>query len=163
MLAQFNLDSTYRQSEMEKRVSFSNSDGWEYTTGPNEIDIQQYDGNVKTYVNAYVSYLQRETGDSTLTGTLITLSELEDLGCTISEDYSYSWSAGFTCENSDNAEWLVNKQDWWTHSVILDYSSHIWVVCYDGILSFAAYNDNNGALGGVRPVITISKDTLANL
>ena len=88
MLAQYNLGTNYRQSTTAKSVSFSNSNGWAYTPGPKEIDIQAFDGNVKTHVNEYVSYLKSEIGDSTLTGTLITMSELKSLGCTITENYS---------------------------------------------------------------------------
>ena len=159
MLAQFNLDSTYRQSEIENNVHFPNDNGWEYEPGPKEIDIQIWATNPKIYVNAYVSYLQGEIGDSTIIGTLITLAELKELGCTILEDYSRT--AGFTCANSDNADWLVNETFWWTRSAVSDDPGYVWRVNILGELGDVIYHIAD--YGGVRPVITISKEALNNL
>lgn len=121
MLAQFNLDSTYKQSE---------------TTN-------------------YVTYLKGSTGDITITGTLITLAELKELGCTINDDYSYT--SVLTCANSENADWLVSGQYWWTHSAYADDSILVWSVGDDGGLDIRLYDDFGY---GVRPVITISKSAL---
>ena len=156
MLAQFNLGTGYKQSETENGVMFSNNNGWEYT-GPQEINIQLYDGLAKTYVNNYVTYLKGETGDSTLSGTLITLAELKSLGCTINDDYSFT--SGLTCANSENAYWLVNGQYWWTRSARAGNSELIWCVTNGGYLGIDYYDSDRG----VRPVITISKEALANL
>ena len=158
MLAQYNLGINYQQSTTANDVEFSDSDGWEYTPGPKEIDIQSYAGPVKTYINNYVSYLQSETGDSTLSGTLITLVELEDLECTVSSDYAWG-TGGWTCENSSYASWLVNGQNWWTRSSYSDDSSRIW-----GVDASSGLYDNsfNGDFLSVRPVITVSKASLAN-
>ena len=60
MLAQYNIGTENKQSRSHNGVFFSNSRGWEYTPGPKEIEIQQYDGETKTLLNNYVSYLETE-------------------------------------------------------------------------------------------------------
>ena len=155
MLAQYNLGTDYRQSTTTNYVTFSDSKGWEYKPGPKEIDIQSYDGNANTYVNNYVTYLQGVTGDTSLSGTLITLTELKSLGCTINDDYSNS--SGHTCANSEYAEWLVNGDNWWTRSADPTSSNFVWFVYSNGGLNYNSYDGNEH---GVRPVITISKSVL---
>lgn len=156
MLAQYNLDTNYRQSTTENQVAFSNSKGWEYTPGPKEIDIQQYDGDAKTYVNEYVSYLKTQTGDNNLSGTLITLTELKSLGCTgIKDDYSITYNEN--CANSEHKSWLVNSQKWWTRSASPTHKDTVWLVYSDGSLHDYYLHSNTF---GVRPVITISKSAL---
>ena len=155
LLAQYNLDNTYRQSETLNRVTFSESNGWEKVAGASEIDIQAYDGNVKTYVNEYVSFLKQETKDTTITGTLITLSDLKGLGCSITDDNS---GEGIdTCANSEHSEWLLKGQMFWTRSVFYNSDTRIMGVVVDGTIYTGFYD---GIGGGVRPVITISKAAL---
>lgn len=136
-------------------VVFSNSGGWEYTPGPKEIDIQTWSTDLKTYVNEYVSYLKEETGDTSISGDLITMTELGNLGCTISDDYSYNSDS--TCANTSNASWLVNGQKWWTRSADAAYVNRVWYVHTDGHLT--STHSSNGSRG-VRPVITIDKADL---
>jgi hypothetical protein len=155
MFAQYNLGPNYIQDESENDVSFSNSNGWAYTPGPKEIDIQAFDGNAKTYLNEYVSYLKSQTGDDSLTGTLITLTDLKSLGCSINDDYTYS--SDNTCENSSHKLWLINEQLWWTRSAFSNKASIVMTVYNDGSIS----NSDFYYYGlGIRPVITISKDAL---
>ena len=156
MLAQYNLGTDYLQTEEDNYVKFSDSNGWDYEPAPQEIDIQSYDGKVKTYVNEYVSYLQGVTYDSSLTGTLITLTELESLDCPI--NYDSSVSSELNCINSEYADWLINGQYWWTRSADADSSTTVWVVYVLGNLLANSYSDSNG----VRPVITMSKEKLEN-
>ena len=155
MLAQYNLGTDYRQSTTENDVTFSDSNGWEYTPGPKEIDIQTWSTNPKTYVNEYVSYLQGETGDTTLSGDLITLAELGNLGCTVPIDYAWG-SGGWTCTGSEHSNWLINGQYWWTRTAFSDFSGSIWILFDDGDLYSNYYYINSG----VRPVITISKSLI---
>ena len=157
MLAKYNVGIDYKQNSTLRDVMFASSNGWEYTPGPKEIDIQQFDGQVKTHLNEYVSYLKSVTGDANLTGTLITLRELKALGCTITEDYSHA--SDLTCENSEYKSWLVNKQYWWTRSAFSGNPNIVWMVTYFGELQAWSYKDPMGG-NGVRPIITISKDTL---
>ena len=152
MLAQYNLGTDYRQTTTENEVTFSNTSGWEYTAEKKEIDIQLYDGNAKTYVNNYVSHLQEITRDTTLTGNLISLTELKAIGCTINDDYSYT--NGLTCLNSIHSSWIINGQLWYTRSPYSIGPYDAWVVTPSGGLSY------DYLYSSIRPVITVSKETL---
>ena len=157
MLAQYNLGTNYWQSTTTNYVTFSDTNGWEYTPGPKEIDIQTWSTNPKTYVNEYVSKLQTKTGDTTLSGDLITLTELGNLGCTVPSNYS-NGSGGWTCVGSDFSKWLINGQHWWTRSASSAYSPGVWMVYDTGTFGGIAYN----SVFGVRPIITITKDAILN-
>lgn len=157
LLAQYNLGTDYRQSSAQNGAKFANTNGWEYKPGPKEIDIQTWTTNPKTYVNAYVEYLKEELGDDTVTGDLITLKDLEALGCTVPSDYA-SGSGGWNCYDSPYG-WLANGQDWWTCSASSTYSNHVWNVLNDGRLNYYGYHSNIG----VRPTITISKELCDDL
>ena len=160
MLAQYNLGTDYRQSTTANYVSFSNTTGWEYTPGPKEIDIQQYDGNAKTYVNEYVSYLKSQTGDSTITGNLITLTELKGLGCTIDTNYYEEDEEEYHCYSSPYKSWLINDvQNWWTRSANPDFPQSVWMMYNHGLLTIRYYLNN---YFGIRPVITMSKSYFQN-
>ena len=157
MLAQYNLSTDYRQSTTVNKVAFSDGNGWDYTPGPKEIDIQTWSTYPKTYVNAYVEYLKTELGDDSVTGDLITLKELKTLGCRIQDDYT--WTEDETCYSSPYKSWLINGQYWWTRSADSTNASCVWYVYFQGFLSPDTYD-----IGfGVRPVITISKEALKNL
>ena len=121
-----------------------------------DIDIQQYDGNVKTYINEYVNYLKTQIGDTNLSGTLITLAELKSLGCTINDDYSYAETGNHSCENSNNRDWLIISQNIWTRSAYPNIQYRVWIMRTTGILQG---QDHQGT-AGIRPVITISKESL---
>ena len=162
MLASYVLGTDYRQTKSttsgEYGVSFASTYGWEYTPGPKEIDIQTWSTKPKTYVNEYVSYLQEETGDTSITGDLITLAELGTLSCTYPSDYSYvSAASERTCANSSNASWLVKGQHWWTRSALPDIYNIVWLVDTSGALNS---NRCHATDYGVRPVITISKSEI---
>ena len=158
LLAAYNLGDDYRQTSVQNNENLADKSGWEYNPGPNEIDIQLYDGSSKTYVNNYVTYLKEITGDNNLSATLITLSQLKELGCTINDDYSYT--KGLTCANSEHSAWLVNEQGWWTRSVTsVNNADWVWLVEDNGDFLLFPYNYRCG----VRPVITISKEALKNL
>lgn len=126
-------------------------------TSSKEIDIQQYGGEAKSLLNNYVSYLQTELDDKLVSGDFITLTELKGLGCTINDNYSYT--SGLSCKNSSYATWLANGQFWWTRSATSTTPEGVWTVNGGGRFNANYYSD----LYGVRPVITISKNTLKNL
>ena len=110
--------------------------------------------------NNYVLYLQTETGISSISGNLITLAQLKELGCTINDDYRRT--SGLTCANSKHADWLITNQNWWTRSVVTSNSWNLWVVLSSvksGELFIYDYSD--GRI--IRPVITISKSDLKSL
>ena len=159
MLAQYNLGTDYRQSEIENAVSFVDGGafGWEYTPGPKEIDIHIWSTNPKVYINEYVTYLQNETGDLTLSGDLITLKQLKILSCDVPNDYS---ATSVNCSNVEYKEWLFNNQYVWTRSAVSDYSGGIWMIWPNGLYAADSLDVERGEGGGIRPIITISKDYL---
>lgn len=142
----------------------STSSGWEYTLGPKEIDVRNYSSDVASYLDSYQSYLCEFTCDETLSTDLITLSKLGELGCTISEDYTPV--DGLTCESSSYVSWLINNRWFWTKSAYSTDSGRVWVMNPGGLLYskdwslIGYYNDDSN---GVRPVVTISKSSLAEL
>ena len=92
-----------------------------------------------------------------VTGTLITLKELKDLGCTINDDYSYR--SGLTCANSQHISWIQNNMNssFWTRSAVLNEESSIWGVSGQNLEKF---HYSSLYIVAVRPVITISKEEL---
>ena len=139
MLAQQNLSSSYRQSATENYVYFSDVGGWDLGV---DIDFQNYVGSAKTYISAYESYLVSATGDSNLKASLITLSQLQDLGCSTS-----------SCAYSPNASWLVTTYRWWTRTAVSNRESRILGVIPDGVI----YDDYSINTYGLRPTVTISR------
>ena len=100
------------------------------------VDIKIFSSNPKKYVNEYVAYLKKETGATSITGSLITLTELGDLGCTYPSDYKYvSTLSSRTCENSPYARWLNNGQYWWTKSAESQYNMYVWIMFANGNLT----------------------------
>lgn len=163
MLAQYNLGTDYRQSTTVNNQIFATSSGWEYTPGPKEIDIQIWSSNPKTYINEYVTFLQSETGDLSLSGDLITLKELSNLGCVYPSEYELTnLQETRTCENSIHIEWLANEQFWWTKSAESTNENEIWRVDSNGLLDTSNFAINDGWSRGIRPTITISKEILDN-
>ena len=179
MLAQQGLNSSYRQSSSPDYVTFSEANGWSYTPGPMEVDVQQYGDEVKTYVNEYVSYLKEVTRDDSLTGDLITINQLKSLGCTVASN-DYSPTDGDTCSSSPYSDWLVNDHWWWTKSAWSNNSDTLWVVSGDNgylydsnsyshsmatraMWEFIWY-DGHYTLSEetIRPTITISKSYFEN-
>ena len=157
MLAQYNLiysSSNYIQSNTANTVAFSSSTGWEYKPGPKEVDIQTWSSNPKTFVNGYISYLKKHSGDIYLTGDLITVTQLIKLGCTVSSDYTSTGT--HSCIDSPNKDWLLNGQPWWTKSAHAEYASSLWIVYSGGSLG----RDTYASKQSIRPVITIDKDAV---
>lgn len=156
MFAQHNLGTDYKQTTEKNSLNFSNVKGWEYTPGPKDINIELYDGNIKNYLTNYTSYIQDLTQDVTITSNLISLQELKSLGCTISDTYSDDVTN--SCMYSIYKTWLLNDQDWWTRSAYSGRDDYIWV----GSIGGGLYNRSYGSVYGIRPTITISKETLEN-
>ena len=160
MLAQHNIRDTapYKQTSSQMWTTFSSSKGWEYTTGPREIDVNVWGGDSLLLLNNYVSFLYDEYG-IWVTADLITLSQLRDLGCYTPTDYAYGQVGGWNCYSSSYGSWLLNSQSWWTRSINLGFSNSIWIMLDDGLLSVYGFDSSSG----VRPVITISKSDLKSL
>ena len=70
---------------------------------------------------------------------------------------NYSWDEGaWTCLLSKHKEWLIKGQSWWTRSADSEHEKNIWFITDYGDFYYDAGHPN-----GVRPVITISKNTIA--
>ena len=153
LLAQKNLGTNYRQNDSYIHLEFSDSSGWSADT---DVDVQLYDGKVKTYVNQYLSYLKSFVGDSSLSTDLITTSELKNLGCRFFES-AVDGNIYGDCLESPNLSWLNNGVDWWTRTA--SGVSTLYVVS-DEYIELQSYNDDAGesfGVYGVRPVVTVSK------
>ena len=160
-MAQYNLGTDYRQSTTANLVPFSDSNGWKSRV---DIDIQQYNGPVKTYVNEYVDYLNSNL-PGIYKGDLISLSQLGNLGCDLTIiDYSLSTN---NCLDSLYKEWLLNNQMWWTKT---SYSTSTVYAIIGGALypeeykvlqsegeSYEPHPFLESYEKGVRPVITYYK------
>ena len=157
LLAQYNLGTNYKQSQTANSVMFSGNKTWVYSPGPKEIDLQTYCGESKTYVNNYVTYLKGLTGDTSLTGDLITLAQLSDLGCTVSE--TYSEIGGESCSGSSHVSWINNGQSSWTRSAYPNSNGLVWVLSGQNF-SLIAPEGTGAVIVGVRPLITVSKKNL---
>lgn len=160
LLAKENINANFRQEDGVEDLIFSSTYTWPYKPGPKEINVKTYSSGIYNRVNGYVNYLKGILGDSSLTGDLITLKELNSLGCTMNNDYSgkIGLDSGFNCNNSKYLSWLRNGNQWWTKSANSSYSYLIWIMLGDGII-YSSYNDISR---GVRPVVTVSKSTLNN-
>ena len=163
MLAQYNLDRDYEQSSSQSNLSFDVSTS-SFSSYP-EVNIHDETDVVNNYVDNYVSYLKTITGDEFITGDLISLVQLKKLGCNVPDDYYYEYvdemdggSNPYNCIDSDNAYFLDNGQNWWTKSINSGSQQEIWLVDSAGDVS-GWYHI--ASAGGIRPVITISKEVLS--
>ena len=148
LLAQYNLGTNYRQNSIENKVTFANEGYWGEET---LINIQDFDGQVKTYINEYETYLQTLTNDNSISINLLTVNDLENLGC--KQEFP-----SYICSESPNAAWLNNGQSYWTRRASdIEFA---WFVEVDKHLYAGHYSS---ASAGVRPIITISKNTLLEL
>ena len=159
MLAQYNIDHTYLNQTTEQMLTvFSSEYGWPTVPAPKEIDINEWADEVNLVLTPYLQFMKTSFGDDAITADLITLKQLERLGCIIPEDYNLGeaeWG-DYTCAESEYSEWLINGQSWWTRSAESAMSSYVWMMYGAGVLSTSDNIEGNG----VRPVITISKESL---
>ncbi len=107
-------------------------------------------------------FLESETGDENITGDLMSLNDLKKLGCTVPDNYYLNLNnspstTAYNCNNSPYSSTLINGQSIWTKSVNSYSSQEIWYLGQYGELSTG---NKTGLSGGIRPVITISKETL---
>lgn len=129
-------------------VPFSTTNYWYDENTSSLKDIYQdkfiYDSNsnLYPYIKNYETYL-RERGVSSCNATLITLEQLEILGCDV---------LNITCQNS-KYKWMYSTSYWSGTNSLIDNSS-ILTVYYTGSLNnLITYDDSNY---GIRPVINMS-------
>ena len=117
-------------------VVFSDNSGWPYANN-DDINIQDYEGPVKTAINNYKAVVTNASAVR-----LITKTELEGLGCSESE-----WS----CENAP--DWVYSTS-YWTGSAYSGVVDSVWIVGANGFFTYSDFYGIDGSYG-VRPVITI--------
>ncbi len=131
-------------------VSFSDSAGWPYANYAT-INIKNYDGPVKTVLygeNGYEKYIQQSIPDASV--RLITKAELENLGCSVSNE---------TCK-SFSPTWVYSTS-YWVGTADANIANDPWSVSTTGGFSrTGSYNVSNSC--GVRPVLTIPVKQLYN-
>lgn len=109
------------------------------------------ESTIKNYVNAYSVYLLGE-GVSIKDARLITVTELEKLGCESSVDYTTSNTG---CLDSYN--WLYSSA-YWTQTA---YNSNlVYTVMTDGQVEAGPFGVSVDLVFGVRPVIELSIDEI---
>ena len=110
-----------------------------------------YDNNsdVYPYVNRYVGYINSQISGANAQGRLIKTSELEVLGCSMSD---------FTCKDSPaSAPSWVYHTSYWSGSA--DGSGNVWNVGSLGSFNSLGNFDDSSSFG-VRPVIEISSSVI---
>ena len=80
---------------------------------------------------------------------------LKDLDC----DINFTRDGSLSCENTKYKSWLINDQYWWTKTAGFDSIRTVFLVGRTGIL-YSSVSDLDNV--GIRPVITISKESLKN-
>lgn len=136
-------------------ISFSSTAGWSYTPGPKEIDVSVF-SSISPYFRWNVSVFYDDLGSDNFTMDLISLKELRNLGCTISNDYSEKQN--LSCANSPYADWLVSDVSWWTKSASSSNQYNVWVVGDNGVLTAVDCSTSNA----IRPVIHTTITALEN-
>ena len=117
-------------------IAFSNISGWEYKNN-NDIDVQLYDGPVKTAINNYKNILVNITNIR-----LITKRELENLGCDSSINF---------CSNAPS--WIYSTT-YWVGTSLSSNANYVWDVASNSGFGSNPFDYDEHI--GVRPVITIS-------
>ena len=148
------MGDDYSQSQKMNGVNFADSVGWKYEFANVDLDISVYGNVIYSYINEYVVYLKTIIKDDSLSGNVITLNELKDLGCILDDEDTTETA---TCGGSKYLKWLNNNQVWWTRTAFAWESGRIWYFSSNRALYDESPNYNSY---GVRPTITLSKDAL---
>ena len=107
-------------------------------------------------LNDYVYFLQDVTG-AMFYGDFISLQELGKLGCNIPPKYNTSMEITLrNCNDSSYVDWLINGQKWWLRSASSVLPNYVWTFNENGYLPSEYMEEYYG----VRPTITIDKETL---
>ncbi len=151
LFSRYVIGPDYKQTEEIHEVGFANQCTWEYTPGPKEVDIQQFDGPTKDYINNYGVYLKEMMKDSLIKLDLVSMNELKAIGCKINDDYTYTQD--LTCTTSPLADKLINGHYWWLRSAYAQESSRVFIATDKGKLS---YGGGCWFQNGVRPIVIVS-------
>ena len=159
------LTSEYRQVvpgetyadyvDFVKPFGASTSSPWPKPSDTFDIDVFTYSETIPPYINGYVEYLKQLTGDNTITGDLINLPRLLELGCDMTS---------YTCSTSPYVDWLNlgYEELWYTKTGEKTGQGIVYSVKEDFLFQ-AVTIIGHAEAGAIRPVITISRDTLNRL
>lgn len=153
LLAQNAFDSSGKLSSNPSTFAFSTRSGWAYSPGPKEIDLETYASTIYDMLDAYSMDLYYSLGVGEVEVDLITLKQLEKLGCTIESDYSYSDDV--TCYDSPYRYLFDDSINFWTKSASSDNPNHVWILGF-GDLCTESYDFSIHYIY-VRPVIKVNK------
>ena len=123
-------------------ISFSTTNYWQSATSYPQF-VYDANSNLYEHVENYETYLKKELGVTSADTALITLEELQNMGCGTS-----------TCTNSSYS-WIYQTSYWLSTAI---NSSSIYIVDTTGTLAGVGYLNNDSY--GVRPVVTISTNEL---
>ena len=143
MLTEKNIHTTeYRQSDDAGTVAFASTNYWSSeTTYP--VDVYNNNSILYPIVNGYVSYLNTKLTNAT--GSLLTYSQAENLGCIRNNE-----SCAPGVNGGGNAPNWVYSTNYWLGSAYNSSNAGI-------VNSYGEFFIDYGRSGyGVRPVITIS-------
>lgn len=156
LFSKYVIGPDYKQTEEIHEVGFANQCTWEYTPGPKEVDIQQFDGPTKEYINNYGLYLKGIMEDSLIKLDLVSMTELKAIGCKINDDYTYTQD--LTCATSPLADKLINGHYWWLRSAFAQEESRVFIATDQGKL---VYGGGCWFQNGVRPIVIVSTSLFA--
>ena len=134
-----------RQSRKAMGYTVTGSYPWIGVTQYSAFSNEYSGSYAQEYVNDYVNYLINISGKRNIAGSLITVEELEALGCD---------KASKTC-NTSWYDWVTGLT-YWVGSADSTNSKNTYVVGSDGFFGSSSYTNNNNR--GIRPVITIYLD-----
>ena len=145
MLSKMNitLDDSPIQSSSTGTTSFSSTNYWSSTTSTYPAYVYNENSYIYEYVENYKNHLEG-LGAEVNEARLITLEELEGLGCS---------QSSYNC--SEAPSW-VYATSYWSGSA--SNTVNVWYVNSNGLFSRSRYDDDFDF--GVRPVITISRSLI---
>ena len=153
LLAQNAFDSSGKLSSNPATFTFSTRSGWAYSPGPKEIDLETYASTIYDMLDAYSMDLYYALGVGEVEVDLITLKQLEKLGCTIESDYSYSDDV--SCNDSPYKSLIFKVPTYWTKSASSDDSSSVWIIESNDLAAEPYSSDLY--FPRVRPVVKVNK------
>ena len=125
-------------------VTFSNTNGWPYANNA-DIDIQSYDGPVKTAINNYKAVVTNASDVR-----LITKSEIETL---INDGATLSTASIKDKADAKGYSWIYSTT-YWVGSARSGLAAYVWSVFSNSTFDYYDFSFDN--YFGVRPVITIA-------
>ena len=143
-----NVVEPYRQSDSAGTIAFSSTNYWSSET---EYPVDVYDkgtNNITTVVDGYVNYL-KGTLSGNITGQLLTTTQVDNLGCSISNHTCNGINPGNINIGYSAPSWVYGNY-WFGFA---KSSTMMWRLVSIGLMGEIPYNIDTAA--GVRPVIIL--------